>query len=80
MRIRFPHEEIFRPATAVVLLAGALAVQTLPALPAHWIDALVALIGIALIARFPRMSWFGFFLLAAAWTMWRADIALSQRL
>lgn len=80
MRIRFPHEEIFSPATAVALLAGALAVQTLPALPAHWIDALVALIGIALIARFPRMSWFGFFLLAAAWTMWRADIALSQRL
>ncbi|MBS0556485.1 MAG: DNA internalization-related competence protein ComEC/Rec2 [Proteobacteria bacterium] len=79
-RIRFSVAEIFRPATAVVLLAGALAVQTLSALPAQWIDALVALSGIALAVGIPRLRWFGFFLLAAAWTMWRADIALSQRL
>ncbi|MDE1885058.1 MAG: DNA internalization-related competence protein ComEC/Rec2 [Xanthomonadaceae bacterium] len=80
LRIRFPLAELFRPATALALLAGALAVQTLPALPAQWIDALVALAGIALIAGVPRLRWLGFFLLAAGWTMWRADLALSQRL
>jgi competence protein ComEC len=80
LRIDFSLADLFRPATAVALLAGALAVQTLPSLPAQWIDALVALAGIALIARLPRLRWIGFFLLAVAWTMWRADIALSQRL
>ena len=80
MRTYFPLARLFRPATALALLAGALAVQTLPALPSHWIDALVVVAGLAAVVQFPRLRWLGFFLLGAAWTMWRADIALSQRL
>ena len=79
-RIRFPLAEFFRPVTAVALLAGATAVQMLSTLPPRWIDALLALAAIALILIFRRARWIGFFLLAAAWTVWRADIALSQRL
>jgi competence protein ComEC len=80
LRIRFPLAELFRPTTALALLVGATAVQILPALPSHWIDALVAPTGIALIALPRRVRWIGFCLLAAAWTIWRADVALSQRL
>ncbi len=80
MRNRFPLAEFFRPATAVALLAGALAVQTLSALPPRWIDAPLALAAIALIVLSRRARWIGFFLLAAAWTMWRADMSLAQRL
>ncbi|MBS0438348.1 MAG: DUF4131 domain-containing protein, partial [Proteobacteria bacterium] len=54
--------------------------QMLSTLPPRWIDALLALAAIALILIFRRARWIGFFLLAAAWTVWRADIALSQRL
>ena len=79
-RIRFPLAEFFRPVTAVALLAGATAVQMLSTLPPRWIDALLALAAIALILIFRRARWIGFFLLAASWTVWRADIALSQRL
>jgi competence protein ComEC len=63
-----------------VLLAGALAVQTLSVLPSRWADALLALAAIALIILFRRTRRIGFFLLAAAWTMWRADMSLAQRL
>lgn len=52
----------------------------LSTLPPRWIDALLAVAAIALILIFRRARWIGFFLLAAAWTMWRADLALSQRL
>ncbi|MBS0485739.1 MAG: ComEC family competence protein, partial [Proteobacteria bacterium] len=62
------------------MLVGALVVQALPALPSHRVDALVALAAIALIIHVPRLRWIGFLFLAAGWTMWRADIALSQRL
>lgn len=80
MRIAIPLADMFRPATAVALLAGALAVQCLPALPPRWIDALFALAALVLIAAFRRARWIGFALLAGAWTMWRADVSLSQRL
>jgi competence protein ComEC len=61
-------------------LAGALAVQTLSALPPRWIDAVLAAAALAMIILFRRARWLAFFLLAAAWTMWRADMSLSQRL
>jgi competence protein ComEC len=66
--------------TALALLAGALAVQTLSALPPRWFDAILAVAAIALVVLFRRVRWIGFVLLAAAWTMWRADVSLSQRL
>ena len=72
--------DFFRPAIALALLAGALTVQALTRLPPRWIDGALAFAAIALIVSFRRARWLGFFLLAAAWTMWRADLALSQRL
>ncbi|HST26798.1 MAG TPA: DNA internalization-related competence protein ComEC/Rec2, partial [Rudaea sp.] len=80
LRIRFSSPDFFRPATAIALLAGALAVQTLHELPPRWIDGLLAVAALALIVAFRRVRWIGFFLLAAAWTMWRADMSLAQRL
>lgn len=80
MRIEFRLADWFRPATAVAFLAGALAVQTLSVLPPRWADAPLALAAVALIILFRRARWIGFFLLAAAWTMWRADLSLAQRL
>ena len=80
LRIRFSLVDLFRPAAALAMLAGALAVQTLHALPPRWIDALLALTALATIAFFRRARWIGFFLLAAAWTLWRADMSLAQRL
>jgi competence protein ComEC len=72
--------EIFRPPTALALLAGALAVQALPGLPARWFDAVLLLPGILLACARGRWRWLGIALVGAAWTMWRADVALSQRL
>ena len=80
MRIQISLADFFRPATALALLAGALAVQTLHALPPGWADALLALLAITLVFLSRRARWIGFFLLAAAWTMWRADMSLAQRL
>jgi competence protein ComEC len=77
---RFLPADIFNIGSALALLAGALAVQLLTVLPPRWIDALVAVLGVALIVGFRRTCWIGFVLLAAAWTMLRADFALSQRL
>jgi competence protein ComEC len=77
---RFLPADIFNIGSALALLAGALAVQLLTVLPPRWIDALVAVLGVALIVGFRRRCWIGFVLLAAAWTMLRADFALSQRL
>src|SRR4029079_6647784 len=77
---RIPINDLFRPAAAIALLIGATAVQMLPALPPLWTD--VALLACALaIALFVRRArWIGFVLLGAAWTMLRADVALSHRL
>lgn len=80
MRIQFSLADFFRPAAALALLAGALAVQTLHALPPAWADALLALAAITLVFLSRRARWIGFFLLAVAWTMWRADMSLAQRL
>ena len=80
MRIHFPLVEFFRPATALALLAGALAVQTLPALPPRWLELALVAAGIAAFVLRNQWRWLGLFVLGAAWAMLRADIALSHRL
>jgi competence protein ComEC len=72
--------DLFTPASAAALLGGALAVQALTALPARWIEAAVGVAGLGIAALRGRWRWLGLVLLGAAWTMLRADIALSQRL
>lgn len=77
------------PAVAVAILAGCLAVQTLPRLPPRWLDAL--LVGAGLAAMLPAMrfrqqrnlrvaAWLAVVLVAFGWTAWRADIAMAARL
>ena len=78
MRARFAFAELFQPAAAIALLIGATAVQVLPALPPVWCDVALAVAGLALLPW--RARWLGFLLLGAAWTLLRADIALSHRL
>lgn len=72
--------DLFRPAAALALLSGAVAVQLLTRLPPLWLDAALGIGALLLVARRGRLIWLGFVLLGAAWTMLRADIALSQRL
>ncbi|MFT3789651.1 MAG: DNA internalization-related competence protein ComEC/Rec2 [Rudaea sp.] len=67
-------------ATAVALLAGAVAVQAMSALPSPWITAGLAAVGIGMVFLRSRWRWAGFVLLGMAWTIWRADHALSARL
>jgi competence protein ComEC len=62
------------------LLGGALAVQTLSALPSRGIDVAVGIAGLCVALLRSRWRWFGFVLLGAAWSMLRGDVALSQRL
>ena len=76
---KFPLAEFLRPGAALALLSGALTVQLLSALPPRWCDAMVA-IAAALLLSTRRTRWCGFVLLGAAWTMLRADVALSRRL
>ncbi len=71
---------LFRPAAALALLTGAVAVQLLTNLPPMWIDAAVGFTGLLLMLRRGWVIWLGLVLLGAAWTMLRADVALSQRL
>jgi len=70
----------FRPAAAAALLTGAVSVQMLTSLPSRWIEALLAVIAIALLLRPGVMRWMGLLVLGAAWTIFRADIALAHRL
>jgi competence protein ComEC len=77
---RFVLMDLFTPAAALALLAGALTVQGLPALPSRWIDLAIGVAGLFLAALRSRWRWLGLVLLGAAWTMLRADLALSQRL
>jgi competence protein ComEC len=77
---RFPLRDLFSVAAAVALLAGAVSVQTLSALPSFSITAALALAGIALTLLRRRWRWIGFIALGAAWTIWRAGLALSARL
>lgn len=73
-------------AAALALLAGAIAVQALPVLPPHWVDALLAgaaalALGVAWRLRPPAwLWWLPILLLAFAWTAWRADLAMQARL
>jgi len=73
-------QNLFRPESALALLAGAVVVQTLGNLPPRWFDAGLAVAGLLLAARRSHWRWLGILLLGAAWTMLRADISLSQRL
>lgn len=65
--------------TALAALLGALAVHALPGLPPRWLDAGLALLGLALL-RHPRLRLCGFALLGLAWCALRADLALEARL
>ena len=70
-----------RPACAAALLGGATVVQLLPALPPRW--SVLALGAVALLSSGMlrgRWRWIGVALLGAAWTLLRADLALSRRL
>jgi len=78
--MRFPLPQLFSVATAVALLAGAVAVQALTALPSLWLTVSAAVAGLVLVSLHSRWRWFGYVLLGAAWTIWRADLALSARL
>src|SRR5690242_1795832 len=75
---RIPISELFSPAAAVALLIGATAVQALSGLPPRGYDIAMIVVAFALLPS--RVRWLGFLLFGAAWTMLRADIALSHRL
>ena len=77
---RIPINDLFRPAAAIALLIGATAVQMLPALPPLWTDVALLACALAIALFLRRARWIGFVLLGAAWTMLRADVALSHRL
>lgn len=72
-------------AGAVALLAGAVLVQALPALPPRWLDAVLAclaLAGLGACLRWRAAGWLRglpIVLLAFAWTAWRADLAMHAR-
>jgi competence protein ComEC len=72
--------DLFTPAAALALLGGALAVQTLTALPSRWLDIAIGVLGLCVALLRSRWRWLGFILIGAAWSMLRADFALSQRL
>lgn len=78
--MRFPLPQLFSVATAVALLAGAVAVQALTALPPLWLTVALAIAGCVVVLLRSRWRWLGWVLLGAAWTIWRADLALSARL
>ncbi len=66
-------------AAALAMLAGALAVHLLPTLPPRWLDAALAVCGLAALC-FPRLRLIGLALLGFAWCALRADLALQSRL
>ena len=72
--------DLFSGVTAIALLTGAVAVQMLPALPPRLVTMTLACAAVSLLIVAPRWRWLGFALLGAAWTIWRADLALAQRL
>ena len=78
--MRVPLVDFFSVATAAALLVGAVAVQALTHLPPLWVDFVLALVGCIIALLRSRWRWLGFVLLGAAWTMLRADLALSARL
>ena len=52
--MRFPLPQLFSVATAVALLAGAVAVQALTALPSLWLTIPVVIAGLILASRHSR--------------------------
>jgi len=66
-------------ASAAAVLFGVLAVHALPALPPRVLDAVIVVIGCALLA-WPRGRIVAFALLGFAWCALRADVALDARL
>ena len=80
-RVKSAVASMFQPAAALALLAGAVAVQALTRLPPVWIDAFLFVPGLVLATRRDgAWRWIGFALLGAAWTLLRADAAMSARL
>ena len=68
-----------QPMAAAVMLAGAVAVQFFTELPSRGVEAALVVVGVlACLQR--RGRWLGVGILAVAWTAFRADIALSERL
>lgn len=71
---------------ALAILAGAVLVQALPALPPRWLDVVmggIALAGLGACLRWRAPAWLWclpIMLAAFAWTAWRADLALAARL
>jgi competence protein ComEC len=72
--------QLLRPASAVAVLAGATVVQCFSALPSHGVVAAIGIVGAILCVSDRRLRWIGIAALGVAWTCFRADIALSQRL
>ncbi len=70
----------FDPAAALALLAGAVLVQCLPVLPARPLDLLLGVVALSALWRWPRLRLVAFALAGFAWTAWRADLALAERL
>ncbi len=65
---------------AAALLAGALIVQTFSSLPSRSIDIVLLAVGIAMCTLIPRIRLVTLVIIGIAWTAFRADIALSERL
>jgi len=78
--MKFPLPQLFSVATAAALLTGAVAVQALTALPAPRVACALGIVALLVIVLCSRWRWLGFVLLGAAWTIGRADLALSARL
>ncbi len=78
-RVRFA--DLFSAGPVAAMLAGAVAVQLLHALPPRWIDASIVLASMLLLALLrDHWRWLAYALLGAAWTLLRADFAMSSRL
>jgi competence protein ComEC len=74
-----PHPFALTPPLALAFLAGVLALQALPSLPALWFDASLA---IAAAAALPRrhLRLLAIAALGFAWCAWRAHLSLDARL
>lgn len=65
---------------AVAFLAGVVTVQWLTRLPPPWLDALLGVVALMLVWRFPRLRWLAVLVLGVAWAAWRGDVAMHSRL
>ena len=64
----------------LMLLAGVLAVQWLPALPPRMVCLALAIIALGLAWRAPRLRWLAWGLFGVAWACWRGGWAMESRL